>query len=145
LIPLYTWIMAFVGGFRAEWIRQWTDSPIGYLLISALAVLGGAALVQLLVLPFTAAVSHHLFRLAVVNDEGRPAPLLQLLKRWAVVWLPLFIPVILLIPPLKRGDAVIIYSLLTWLFLWLGAAFYAVIHPNRGLHDRLAGTRVVRR
>ena len=114
-------------------------------MISALAVLGVTALVQLLVLPFTAAVSHHLFRLAVVNAEGRPAPLLQLLKRWAVVWLPLLLPVVFLIPSLKRGDAVAIYSLLAWLFLWLGTAFYAVIHPNCGLHDRLAGTRVVRR
>jgi uncharacterized RDD family membrane protein YckC len=28
--------------------------------------------------------------------------------------------------------------------LWIGAAVYAVIVPNRGLHDRLAGTWVVR-
>ncbi len=31
------------------------------------------------------------------------------------------------------------------LLLWIGAAVHAVIHPNRGLHDRLAGTWVVRR
>jgi uncharacterized RDD family membrane protein YckC len=145
LIPLYAWIMVFVGGLRADWIRQWTDSPVGYLLISALAVLGVTALVQLLALPFTAAVSHHIFRLAVVNTEGKPSSPFQLLVRWAIVWLPLFLPVVFLIPSLKRGDSVIIYSLLAWLFLWLGAASYAVIHPNRGLHDRLAGTRVVRR
>jgi uncharacterized RDD family membrane protein YckC len=31
------------------------------------------------------------------------------------------------------------------LYVWIGAAVYAVVHPNRGLHDRLAGTWVVRR
>jgi len=31
------------------------------------------------------------------------------------------------------------------LVLWISAAVYAVIVPNRGLHDRLAGTWVVRR
>jgi len=30
------------------------------------------------------------------------------------------------------------------LLLWISAAVYAVIVPNRGLHDRLAGTWVVR-
>ena len=29
-------------------------------------------------------------------------------------------------------------------FLWIGAAIYAVLHPHRGWHDRLADTWVVR-
>jgi hypothetical protein len=41
-------------------------------------------------------------------------------------------------------DAAFILSVVL-LVLWISAAVYAVIVPNRGLHDRLAGTWVVRR
>jgi hypothetical protein len=34
---------------------------------------------------------------------------------------------------------------LVWMLAWVGAAVYAVFHPNQGLHDRLADTWVVRR
>jgi hypothetical protein len=50
--------------------------------------------------------------------------------------------VALLIP---RAEGVALISALVLLFLWIGAAGYGVLHPNRGLHDRLAGTWVVRR
>jgi hypothetical protein len=56
------------------------------------------------------------------------------------------------------GPLVFVGLLVTWgkedmaflmacglLLLWMGAAVYAVFHPNRGLHDRLAGHWVVRR
>ena len=32
-----------------------------------------------------------------------------------------------------------------WLLLWLGAVLQAALDPHQGLHDRLAGTWVVRR
>jgi hypothetical protein len=45
----------------------------------------------------------------------------------------------------KRGEHnIALISALVLLVLWICAAVYAVIVPNRGLHDRLAGTWVVR-
>jgi hypothetical protein len=45
----------------------------------------------------------------------------------------------------KTTEVAAFFSALVLLLLWIGAAVYAVIHPNRGLHDRLADTWVVRR
>jgi uncharacterized RDD family membrane protein YckC len=42
------------------------------------------------------------------------------------------------------ADGTALISALVLLLFWVSAAVYAVIHPNRGLHDRLAGTWVVR-
>ena len=61
-------------------------------MISALVVLGAIALIQLLELPFRSTASHSIFRLAVVNAKGEPAAMSHLLVRWAIVWLPLFLP-----------------------------------------------------
>ena len=51
--------------------------------------------------------------------------------------------VVLLIKRIEPAAAFI--SALVLLLLWVGAAIYGVSHPNRGLHDRLASTWVVRR
>jgi len=76
---------------------------------------------------------------------GQLANTVTLLRRWAIVWLPLFFPMLFVALLIKRADftASFICALVV-LVLWLGAAVYAVIVPNRGLHDRLAGTWVVR-
>ena len=69
-----------------------------------------------------------------------------MLLRWAIVWLPLLVPMFLVAVLFERDEpaAALVFALIV-LSLWIGAAIYAVIHPNRGLHDRLAGTWVVRR
>jgi uncharacterized RDD family membrane protein YckC len=84
--------------------------------------------------------------LAVVNAKGEPAAISELLVRWAIVWLPLLFPMLFVGMLIKKTDttAAFIFAFVL-LFLWIGAAVYAVIHPHRGLHDRLAGTWVVRR
>jgi uncharacterized RDD family membrane protein YckC len=82
--------------------------------------------------------------LAVVNAGGS-ANRVTLLRRWAIVWLPLFIPMSFMALLIKRAEVITFVSALVLLVLWISAAVYAVIHPNRGLHDRLAGTWVVRR
>jgi uncharacterized RDD family membrane protein YckC len=46
---------------------------------------------------------------------------------------------------IHRVEGIAFISALVLLLLWIGAAVYAVVHPHRGLHDRLAGTWVVRR
>jgi hypothetical protein len=84
--------------------------------------------------------------LAVINTKGEAAKRVTLLWRWAIVWLPLFIPMSFAALLIKRGepDAAFILSVVL-LLLWIIAAVYTVVHPNRGLHDRLAHTWVVRR
>ncbi len=112
----------------------------------AILVLGTIALIQLLELPLGTTASHAIFRLAVVNAKGEPADRARLLLRWAIVWLPLFVPMAFLVPLIQRTEVTdALLCGLVWLALWISAAVYAVIHPHRGLHDRWARTWVVRR
>ena len=108
-------------------------------------VLGAIALIQVLELPFRSTASHAIFRLAVINAKGKPAAASHLLIRWVIVWLPLILPMSLVALLIHRAEGIAFISALVLLLLWVGAAIYAVVHPHRGWHDRLAGTWVVRR
>jgi uncharacterized RDD family membrane protein YckC len=141
MLPLYVWIAVFVGYFHD---KPWTDPLKGLIILSALVVLG-AALVQLLELPFRNTVGHFIFRLAVVNAKGEPAAGPHLLVRWVIVWLPLLLPMSLVALLFSRAEGVALISTLVLLLLWGSAAVYAAVHPHRGLQDRIAGTWVVRR
>jgi len=141
MLPGYVWVAVFVGRYHD---KQWNDA-LGGIIISALVVLGAIALGQLLGLAFRSTCSHSIFRLAVVNDKGECANRVTLLRRWAIVWLPLFVPILFVALLSKRIEGVAFICALVLLGLWIGAAVYAVVHPHRGLHDRLAGTWVVRR
>jgi len=142
MLPGYIWIAVFVGRYHD---KQWNEA-LGGIIISALVVLGAIALGQLLGLAFRSTVSHSIFRLAVVNAEGQCANRVTLLRRWAIIWLPLFVPMSFVALLIKRAEpAAAFIAALVLLILWISAAVYAVIVPNRGLHDRLAGTWVVRR
>ena len=146
MLPLYIWILVFVGYYQGDRGPQWNQSLAGIVMMTAFAVLGIIALLQLVEFPFGSTASHSIFRLAVVTAQGRPAGLSHLLRRWALVWLPLLVPMSLAALLVKRGELTAAFSLsLASLLVWIGAAVHAVIHPNRGLHDRLAGTWVVRR
>ena len=57
----------------------------------------------------------------------------------------MFLPILFVAQLWKTAQGIAFISALVLLLLWISAAVYAVIHPNRGLHDRLAGTWVVRR
>ncbi|MBC8872956.1 MAG: protein kinase [Planctomycetes bacterium] len=142
MLPLYVWIAVFVGYYHD---KQWNGSLGGIVIISALMVLGAMALIQLLGLPFRITASHSIFRLAVVNAKGEPAAITHLLVRWAIVWLPLFLPMSFVALLIHRAEGIAFISALVLLLLWISATVYAVTHPHRGLHDRLAGTWVVRR
>lgn len=146
MMPLYLWIVTFVGFFQGELIQQWKDSPGWLTMISIMLVLGAIALMQLMGLALHSTIGHAIFRLAVVDAKGRPANRVTLLRRWGIVWAPLFIPMSFtaLFSEKVGPTAALTYGLVL-LVLWLGAAVYAVTHANRGLHDRLAGTWVVRR
>ena len=142
MLGLYVWIAVFVGYYHD---KEW-DSVGWMVMTSAMLVLGATALIQLIELPFRSTASQSIFRLAVVNAKGEPAAISHLLVRWAIVWLPLFLPMSFVALLIKRAEltAAFIWAL-ALLGLWISAAVYAVIVPNRGLHDRLAGTWVVRR
>jgi hypothetical protein len=147
MLPLYVWITVLVGYYQGERVQQWHDSQGVLVTISTIAVLGAIALLQLLALPlFRTTASHATFRLAVVNAKGERADISHLLLRWAIVWLPLFFPMVFVALLIHRAELTAAFiSALALLLLWISAAVYAVIHPNRGLHDRLADTWVVRR
>jgi uncharacterized RDD family membrane protein YckC len=145
MLPLYVWIAVFVGTNAQENPPVWRDSLGGIFMTPAILVLGAIALIQLLELPFRSTASHSIFRLAVVNAKGEPAAISHLLVRWAIVWLPLFLPMSFVALLINRAEGIAFISALVLLLLWVSAAVYAVVHPHRGLHDRLAGTWVVRR
>ena len=146
MMPLYIWIVFFVGCFQGEMIQRWKNSPGWFFSASIIGVLSAMALFQLIGLAFRSTFGHSIFRLAVIDAGGQLANRATLLRRWAVVWLSLFTPMTLVAVLIEKAGptAAFIYLLLLFL-LWFGAAVYAVIHPHRGLHDRLAGTWVVRR
>jgi len=146
MLPAYIWIVVFVGVYREGADQQWNSSLSGLVMIPALVVLGTIALMQLLEFPFRSTASHSIFRLAVVDAKGQRADRARLYIRWAIVWLPLLVPMTLVGLLIGSvGPAVTSVSAMAILAAWIGAAVYAVIHPHRGLHDRLAGTWVVRR
>jgi uncharacterized RDD family membrane protein YckC len=147
MLPLYVWIAVFVGSYEgAEWLYGLVGSSVERIAMSTtMLVLTGSALIQILELPFRTSFSYSIFRLAVVNAEGERAAIPQMLARWAIVWVPMLSSTILIALLFRRAEAIAFLSALVFLLLWIGAGVYAVIHPNRGLHDRLAGTWVVRR
>ncbi len=146
MLPLYLWITVYVGYYHGGGDQQWNDSLGGRIMIPAMVVLGVIALLQLVEFLFRSTAGHAIFRLAVVNAKGQRADRARLYVRWAIVWLPLFVPLLLVALLIKGTEptAAFIWALAV-LGLWISAAACAVIHPHRGLHDRLAGTWVVRR
>jgi len=142
MLPLYVWIAVFVGRYHD---KPWIDSLGPIVVLSAVVVMGALALSQLLALPFRSTASQSIFRLAVVNARGAPAARSRLLVRWAIVWLPLFLPMSFVALLIHQAEGIAFISALVLLLLWFSAAVYAIVHPHRGLHDRFAGTWVVRR
>lgn len=146
MLPAYIWILLFIGYYQGDKIPEWYDTLGWTGLLTALMVLGVTALIQLLEIPFHWSFGNSIFRLTVVNAQGTPAGISKLAARWAIAWLPLILPMSLaLVWAQWEHHSVAFLFALSWLLLWIGAAAYAVVHPRRGLHDRLAGTWIVRR
>ena len=142
MLPLYVGILIFVGMFSEEAVA---NGGFRSAIQISLGILGTGAIIQFLALPLRWIWSHDVFGLVVIDARGKRASMTKRFVRWMIVWFPLFIPVGLLWTLLPQQEAwtTIISTIL--LVTWMSAAIYAVIHPNRGLHDRLAGTWVVRR
>lgn len=81
----------------------------------------------------------------MVDARSQRAKRVTPLRYRAIVWLGLFIPMLFAALLIKRAEHTATFiCAVVWLFLWISAAVYAVIVPNRSLHDRLAGTWVIR-
>jgi len=142
MLPFYVWLAVFVGRYHD---KPWNDFLGEIVVLSPLAVLGAIALIQLLASVFRTTAGQSIFRLAVVNAKGEHAAISHLIIRWAIVWLPLLLPMSFVASLIQRAEGIAIISAPVLLFLWVSAAVFAVVHPHRGLHDRLADTWVVRR
>jgi hypothetical protein len=147
MLPFYTWVMFFVAVTHgAEWLYAVTgDSVLRIAVASSLLVLAAAALTQLLLVPFTTTTSNALFRLAIVDAQGEPAGASRRLLRWVIVWGSLFAPVLLALALTGWTTGSFYLAAMLVLLVWIAGAAFAVVHPGRGLHDRWAGTWVVRR
>ena len=97
-------------------------------------------------LSFGSTLGQRLFGFAVVNSIGEPAGRCRLLWRWLIIWLPLFTATWLAFFRLDHGTG-------HWshyfgfgkLVLWFACAVVAAVRPDRGIHDEIAGTRLVPR
>lgn len=149
VLPAFVWIVTFIGYYHDKEIipEMWWSTMGWRIMASAMLVLGALALLQLWEIAFRTSCSHFIFRLAVVDERGEPASVRRLLMRWMIIWLPLFVPVLIVVSLVQSIEMVtpLIVFVLCLLLAWISAAVLAVIHPNCGLHDRLAHTRVVRR
>ena len=141
MLGFYVWAAVVVGRYHD---KQW-NVFVGEFVAVAGMLLGGIALIQLLELAIGSTVGQFIFRLAVVDEKGKRAGIKKLFARWTVIWIPLFLLMSLGGFLLKMDQVRAAFILaVALLVLWIGAAVYAVINPNRGLHDKLAGTWVVR-
>jgi hypothetical protein len=141
LLPVYMWLATFVGRYHD---KPWKDM-LGEIIVVTALVLGLVALMKLLALPFHYTASHAIFRLAVIDARGELASRMHLLSRWAVVWIPLLLPMSAAAWLAQRDEALALIAALGVLVPWVGAAVYAAASPHRGLQDRWARTWVVRR
>ena len=139
MLPVYVTIMAILGSENVE------IDIAGLILGAAYLVLFARSLGQLLSLPFKTTCSHAIFGLASVNSDGRPAGIGKLFLRRMLIWNSLLIPAWCIGHWTTPGTIQQLAGGTVWLLIWLSAAFYAVMHPNRGLQDRILNTWVVRR
>ncbi len=144
LLPVYNFLMTLVGSWETATELEGLSRHFGSITFLVLFVIVAcAAVTQLLLVPFRTTVGHALFRLAVVDGEGRSASRRRLLARWSVAWVPLILAAAISMELAPSGLAS--PWLLAAFALWLAAALYAALDPHRGLHDRLAGTWIVLR
>lgn len=145
MLSVYLWIAVFVGYYHDKQFGGGAALWAERLVTSAMMVLGVIAVVQLPTIVTRSTASQSIFRLAVVNSQGEPASSSQLLLRWTIVWLPLFVSLWGVAWLLQTSQDTAVFARLLLLIAWIAAAAYAALQPHRGLHDRLSGTWVVRR
>ena len=147
IIPLYVWMSTFVGMYHAadlavgpaEWARR--------LASAGLVMLCMVAVMDLCATPWRVVVGQRVFGLTLVSADGRRASHAKVLARWAVTWAPLAVAMAAA-ALLLNGEA---WASAGWILGGVGLAVAASLvvsamrYPGRAWHDRLVGTRVVRR
>jgi uncharacterized RDD family membrane protein YckC len=108
-------------------------------------LLGIVVVLWLYEVPATARRGRHFakrrLKLQVVGPDGKPPGLARASVRWFAWWLPAFAAFALWGATVESDWAFLFLGLETGALLVPGAMF---LHSeNRGLHDRLAGTRVL--
>jgi eukaryotic-like serine/threonine-protein kinase len=101
----------------------------------------------LTILIFGTTPGQRMFGYAVVNESGGFAGRPRMLLRWFIAWLPasaLWICSTLLFVTHHRSPVALAFMIAAAL-IWLAGLTAALLHPNRGPHDRLAGTWLVPR
>ena len=92
--------------------------------------------------------------IAVVTRTGKEASRLRAVARALVVWPPLVAILVLLFRtnPQSNGlwegwqrHPMIIVAVIALGVVFFGGGLWAVLHPERGVQDRIAGTRLVPR
>jgi hypothetical protein len=118
-------------------------APLGLVAI-AIAVACVSQLVSLLV--FGSTLGQRIFGYAVLDKRGEPAGRGRMLWRWCIVWLPLVAAIWFAFFRPEHGSGAAMHALrYAKLALWLMALMVAVGRPERGIHDEIAGTRIVPR
>lgn len=142
LLPLYTGILIFIGMFN-ELKEQY--GAFHSMVQIILGILATACVIQLLALPIRWIWSHHVFGLELVDVRGEPANPILRFKRWLIVWLPLFVPIMFLHLSRSGNTSMTDFTEGFLLLIWFSTALYGTVIPKRGWHDRLAGTWIVKR
>lgn len=96
---------------------------------------------------FGATLGQRLFGFSVVNKRGEPAGRGRMLWRWCVAWVPLLLLIVrynFLMMGKPVGTGVAIFFGLK-LLLWFACFVAAAVTPEKGVHDEIAGTRLVPR
>ncbi|MFM1942599.1 MAG: hypothetical protein RI897_1581 [Verrucomicrobiota bacterium] len=136
MLPTYVFILLFLGFYQKNG-NQTHTLALYYALLTVILI---SSITQLLSIPFRCTASQSIFRIAVVNSQGQPASIPQLALRWCLAWLPLLIPLTILL---------IIHTNPTWIILiilaWLLPTLHTALHPHQGLHDQLAKTFITHR
>jgi hypothetical protein len=83
----------------------------------------------------------------IVRGRGQPASRLRVLARTAITWSPLLLPaaVSTVVGGIASAPYGLVVVMTVSLLILLGGAILAILHPARGLQDRLAGTWIVPR
>jgi uncharacterized RDD family membrane protein YckC len=125
--------------------------PVSIIGVAMLVVsYGTAALISLVTaLAFRGGITR-ILGLEFVTADGKPASRLRVLGRTALAWLPLLLPLGAVVVANAVRMPVSRFTMSMWasgvcVLLALAVVIVSILHPERGIQDRLAGTWIVPR
>jgi uncharacterized RDD family membrane protein YckC len=123
--------------------------------IGVAAAIGRGALIVLVVMAVTSLIGQiasgrvlglRMFGITVVNRAGQRASRFRLVVRWVLAWVPILVALLLLVmvTPADSDNGNVVYMIGPLAIVAAGLV-WSLLRPQRGLHDRLAGTWLVPR